>query len=65
MSPLREVQTMSRSRAKYAKAALALALLLAVGPACEQWQAPLTGVRTALELIGKEPGRAIKYASFH
>ncbi len=55
---------MPRGRAKVAKAALALALLLAAGPARERSPAPLAGVRTALELVNKEPSRALRSASF-
>jgi hypothetical protein len=55
---------MSRGRAKFAKTALALALLLAASPAREQSPAPLAGVRTALELVSKEPSRALRSASF-
>ena len=41
-----------------AKVALALALLIAVGPAREQSPSPPCGIRAALELIDKQPGRA-------
>ncbi len=54
---------MQHGNAKFAKTALALALLLAASPAREHSPAPLNGVRTALELISKEPGRALKSAS--
>jgi hypothetical protein len=55
---------MPPDRANVAKAALALALLLAASPAREQSPAPLAGVRTALELVNKEPSRALRSASF-
>jgi hypothetical protein len=54
---------MWRGRAKFAKTALALALLLAVGPAREHLSKPLNDIRTALELVNKEPSRALKSAS--
>lgn len=54
---------MWRGRAKFAKTALALALLLMVGPAREHLSKPLSGVRSALELLNKEPSRALKLAS--
>jgi hypothetical protein len=54
---------MSRGRAKFAKTALALALLMAVGPAREHLSQPFNGVRTALELVNKEPSRALKSAT--
>ena len=54
---------MSRGRVKFAKTALAVALLLSVGPAREHRSRPLNGVRTALELASKEPSRALKSAS--
>lgn len=63
MSPSFEGHGMSYGRSKFAKTALVLALLLVAGPAREPSSAPLNGVRTALELINKEPGRAIKSAS--
>jgi hypothetical protein len=54
---------MSRGRTEFAKTALALALLLAVGPTREHLSTPLNGVRTALELVSKEPRRALRSAS--
>jgi hypothetical protein len=47
-----------------AKSALGLALLLAATPARDQSGAPLAGVRTALELVNKQPSKALRAASF-
>jgi hypothetical protein len=56
---------MSKQTAHLAKTALTLALLLAIGPSHDLSPSPLSGIRTALELITKQPGRSPEPAGLH
>jgi hypothetical protein len=52
---------MSKQTARFGNAALTLALLLAAGPSPNA----LSGIRTALELINKQPSRLAIPARLH
>jgi hypothetical protein len=48
-----------------ARTALTFALLVAVSPASSHSPVPMSGIRSALELVSKQPGRPVRPDALH